>query len=191
MKMKIQKCIFLQKHGTIQTSMQSTFFQFSNFLREILIQACQFYSKMTAHLRTHSKQKTKERNSKNMLLEQDKWITVEELMTVTMKEFEEVMKIDQHSSIYLFIHIFILIFVAENFIRIRGALLLCLSTFRSPLRQQNWCILVANSPLSSYDEKRSLIEYNKKFYSDKADFVTGFLFKVHLFSLSNLLTILA
>jgi hypothetical protein len=52
---------------------------------------------MTAHLRTHSKINTKERNTKNILSEQNKWITVKELMSLTMKEYEEVMKIDEYS----------------------------------------------------------------------------------------------
>lgn len=72
--------------------------------------------------------------------------------------------------------------VVDNFVRVRGALLLCLSTFRSPLRQQNWRILVANEPMSSNEETRILLEYNKKYYSQKADFVTGFLYKVFFFS---------
>ena len=80
---------------------------------------------------------------------------------------------------------FIDLWLVSNFIRVRDALLLCLSAFRSPLRQQNWSILVVNGTLSSFDEKRILIEYNKKYYSNKAEFVTGYLFKVFFRTLIN------
>ncbi len=70
--------------------------------REILVQSCHFYSKMCAQLRTHSKKKTKERNTKNILVEQDRWIEVDELMSVTMKEYKEVMQLDEISSMLSF-----------------------------------------------------------------------------------------
>jgi hypothetical protein len=35
--------------------------------------------------------------------------------------------------------------------------------------------LVVPKELSSLEEKKVLKEYNEKYYSDKADFVTGFL----------------
>lgn len=54
-------------------------------------------------------------------------------------------------------------------------MLVCLSTFRVPLRPQNWRLLVVPKELSSLEEKKLLKEYNEKHYSDKADFVTGFL----------------
>jgi hypothetical protein len=77
---------------------------------------------------------------------------------------------------------FILFFlIEENFIRIRGAMLVCLSTFRVPLRPQNWRLLVVSKELSSLEEKRVLGEHNKKHYSDKADFATGFLIRVSYF----------
>jgi hypothetical protein len=63
----------------------------------------------------------------------------------------------------------------ENFIRIRGAMLVGLSTFKVPLRPQNWRLLVVPKELSSLEEKKVLKEYNEKYYSDKADFVTRFL----------------
>lgn len=69
--------------------------------REILVQSCHFYSKMCAQLRTHSKKKTKERNTKNILVEQDRWIEVDELMSVTMKEYKEVMQLDKISSMFV------------------------------------------------------------------------------------------
>jgi len=53
---------------------------------------------MFGQLRTHSKKKTKERNSKNILIEQDRWIEVDELMSVTMKEYQEVIQLDEISS---------------------------------------------------------------------------------------------
>jgi hypothetical protein len=54
-------------------------------------------------------------------------------------------------------------------------MLVCFSTFRVPLRPQNWRLLVVPKELSSLEEKKVLKEYNEKYYSDKADFVTGFL----------------
>lgn len=95
-------------------SSDSTCFFELIFKREILVQSCHFYSKMCAQLRTHSKKKTKERNTKNILIEQDRWIEVDELMSVTMREYQEVMQLDEISSMLsffetpLFLHLLIL-----------------------------------------------------------------------------------
>jgi hypothetical protein len=73
----------------------------------------------------------------------------------------------------------------ENFLRIRDTLLLCLSTYRTPLRPQNWAILVAQAPMTLLEERKFLEEYNKKHYADKAEFVTGYLYKVGFFLSSS------
>ena len=65
----------------------------------------------------------------------------------------------------------------ENFVRIRGAMLVCLSTFRVPLRPQNWRLLVLDKEMSSLDERKVLTHYNRKYYSDKSELVTGYLIR--------------
>jgi hypothetical protein len=52
---------------------------------------------MYAHLKQHSKQKTKERNSKQILVEQKKWIEIDELVAVTEKEYQAVIKLEERS----------------------------------------------------------------------------------------------
>jgi hypothetical protein len=66
-------------------------------IRKVLVEACSFYNKMYAHLKQHSKQKTRERNSKQVLVEQEKWIEIDELVTATEKEYQEVMKLEERS----------------------------------------------------------------------------------------------
>jgi hypothetical protein len=65
--------------------------------RKVLVEACSFHNKMYAHLKQHSKQKTKERNSKQVLVEQKKWVEIDELVTVTEKEYQEVIKLEERS----------------------------------------------------------------------------------------------
>jgi hypothetical protein len=75
MKTKLQRSLFLQEHGLLQTSIVSSLLLLSVFFfelilkRDMLVQSCHFYSKMCTQLRTHSKKKTKERNSKNILID--------------------------------------------------------------------------------------------------------------------------
>jgi hypothetical protein len=69
-------------------------------IRKVLVEACSFSNKMYAHLKQHSKQKTKERNSKQVLLEQKKWIEIDELVTVTEKEYQEVIKLEERSRMH-------------------------------------------------------------------------------------------
>jgi hypothetical protein len=66
-------------------------------IRKVLVEACSFYNKMYAHLKQHSKQKTRERNSKQVLVEQEKWIEIDELVAATEKEYQEVIKLEGRS----------------------------------------------------------------------------------------------
>ena len=66
-------------------------------IRKVLVEACSFYNKMYAHLKQHSKQKTKERNSKQILVEQKKWIEIDELVAATEKEYQAVIKLEERS----------------------------------------------------------------------------------------------
>jgi hypothetical protein len=61
---------------------------------------------------------------------------------------------------------------------VRHILLLCLSTFRTPLRPQNWNLLVTSKPMSLSQERKILDDYNKTHYANKTEFITGFIFKV-------------
>lgn len=57
---------------------------------------------MCGQLRIHSKKKTKERNSKNTLVDQERWIEVDQLVSVTTREYQEVMQLDEISGVLSF-----------------------------------------------------------------------------------------
>lgn len=72
------------------------------FFRKVLVDACSFYSLMSSQLKKNSKLKTKERNTREVLEEQNKWIGIDELISVTNEEYDNVMKIEKMSGMHLF-----------------------------------------------------------------------------------------
>jgi hypothetical protein len=60
-----------------------------------LIKSCDFYASTFSELKKHSKKKTKERNNKKALEEQNKWSDIPTLIDATNKEYERVMKLDE------------------------------------------------------------------------------------------------
>ena len=69
-------------------------------VRKILVETCSFYNQMCSHLKQNSKQKTKERNSKKMLVEQDKWVEIDELVAATHEEYKKVMELEECSRMF-------------------------------------------------------------------------------------------
>jgi hypothetical protein len=57
---------------------------------------------MYAHLKQQSKQNTKQRNSKKMLVEQKKWIEIDELVPLVHKEYKKVMQLEERSRMLFF-----------------------------------------------------------------------------------------
>ena len=75
------------------------FFNIFISLRNVLYQACQFYSLSFSHLKKSSKQNTKQRTTKSILKEQNKWIDIEELVSTVDEEYNEVINLQKRTSI--------------------------------------------------------------------------------------------
>jgi hypothetical protein len=60
-----------------------------------LIKACDFYASTFSELKKHSKKKTRERNSKKMLEEQNKWSDIPNLVELAEQEWEQVMQLQE------------------------------------------------------------------------------------------------
>jgi hypothetical protein len=78
------------------------------FHRDVLIKACDFYARTFSELKKHSKKKTKERNNKKMLEEQNKWSDIPTLITATERELKQVLQLDKITG--KTINVFYLIF---------------------------------------------------------------------------------
>jgi hypothetical protein len=61
---------------------------------------------MFSHLKKNSKVNTKERNTKATLQEQNKWIEIDQLVSITDKDYEATIRIEEKNSMYSFCNAF-------------------------------------------------------------------------------------
>jgi hypothetical protein len=71
-----------------------------------------------------------------------------------------------------------LMWVGENFLRVRGALLLVLAVYRPTLRPQNWKLLVVDKTLTTSQHVKLLTKLNTSLYKDAKEYLIGVLIKV-------------
>lgn len=147
--------------------------------KDTLVKACDVYALSFSELKKQSKKSTRSRNNKKSLEEQNKWVDIPDIVAAATKELKTVLKLSEVTGMTIISIIRVnLAVLDENFVRIRGAMLVCLSTFRVPLRPQNWRLLVLDKEMaSSLDERKVLTDYNRKHYSDKSELVTGYLIR--------------